>query len=66
MRIKTIRVSAGRTVPHPNESYANLKFFVELTAELGASLHQGMSTADAVELATYVLAGIERRETEEP
>lgn len=26
MKITTIRASAGRTIPHPSEFYANLKF----------------------------------------
>ena len=34
MKITNIRASAGRTVPHPHMEYSNLKFFVEMTAEL--------------------------------
>lgn len=34
MKLKLIRASAGCTVPHPYQSYSNLKLFVELTAEL--------------------------------
>lgn len=34
MKLKTIRASAGCTIPHPHQSYANIKLFVELTAEL--------------------------------
>lgn len=45
MRIKTIRVSAGRTIPHPHESYSNMKFFVELTAEIKATEDAARATA---------------------
>lgn len=36
MKLKSIRASAGCTIPHPHQSYANIKLFVELTAELTA------------------------------
>lgn len=41
MKITTIKASAGRTIPHPHESYSNLKFHVELTAELKAGEDAG-------------------------
>src|SRR3990167_9723947 len=34
MKVTHVRVSAGCTLPHPHESYANIKLFAELTAEL--------------------------------
>lgn len=34
MNIKTITVHAGRTIPHPLESYSNLRPSLSMTAEL--------------------------------
>lgn len=34
MRIESISVSAGRTIPHPLHSFANIKATITITAEL--------------------------------
>ena len=34
MQVKTITVHAGRTIPHPSESYSNLRPSISMTAEL--------------------------------
>lgn len=34
MKLTIIRASAGCTIPHPHESFSNIKLFLELNAEL--------------------------------
>lgn len=73
MKITSIRASAGRTLPHPNESYSNMKFFVELSAELKAGEDANVAAVQLQEVANGLmqaecmrrLADIERQEKEE-
>jgi len=59
MKITTIRCSAGCTIPHPHESYSNIKLFAELSAELEPSEDQAVAVAQLQE-AVHALLSAER------
>jgi hypothetical protein len=73
MRIEKITVTAGRTLPHPNEAYANVRSDVTLNATLDegedpvAALKQLQRQAEQLveEHSTVLIASLEQRKIRE-